>query len=42
MNLVYGSSSSSYMDCKVFLGDECFNFRRSGEFWGFLFLVTEF
>ena len=30
MNLVYGSSSSSYMDCKVFFGDECFNFRQSG------------
>ena len=30
MNLVYGSSSSSYMDCKVFFGDECFGFRRSG------------
>ena len=30
MNLVYGSSSSSYMDCLVFFGDECFNFRRSG------------
>ena len=30
MNLDYGSSSSSYMDCKVFFGDECFSFRRSG------------
>ena len=30
MNLVYGSSSSSYMDCMVFFGDECFNFRQSG------------
>ena len=30
MNLVYGSSSSSYMDCKVFFGDECFSFRWSG------------
>ena len=30
MNLVYGSSSSSYMDCLVFFGDECFNFRRYG------------
>ena len=30
MNLVYGSSSSSYMDCKVFFGDECFSFHRSG------------
>ena len=30
MNLVYGSSSSSYMDWKVFFGDECFSFRRSG------------
>ena len=30
MNLVYGSSSSSYMDCKVFFGDECFHFRLSG------------
>ena len=28
MNLVYGSSS--YMDCRVFFGDECFNFCRSG------------
>ena len=27
MNLVYGSSSSSYMDCIVFFGDECFIFR---------------
>ena len=30
MNLVYGSSSSSYMDCKVFFGVECFHFRQSG------------
>ena len=30
MNLVYGSSSSSYMDCMVFFGDECFIFCRSG------------
>ena len=30
MNLVYGSSSSSYMDCQVFFGVECFQFRRSG------------
>ena len=30
MNFVYGSSSSSYMDCKVFFGDECVSFRRSG------------
>ena len=30
MNLVYGSSSSSYIDCMVFYGDECFIFRRSG------------
>ena len=30
MNLVYGSSSSSSMDCKVFFGDECLHFRRSG------------
>ena len=30
MDLVYGSSPSSYMDCKVFFGDECFHFRRSG------------
>ena len=30
MNLVYGSSSSSYMDCMVFFGDERFIFRRSG------------
>ena len=25
MYLVYGSSSSSYMDCMVFFGDECKN-----------------
>ena len=30
MNLVYGSSSSSYVDCMVFFSDECFIFRRSG------------
>ena len=30
MDLVYGSSSSSYMDCKVIFGDECFHIRRSG------------
>ena len=30
MNLVYGSSSSSYMDCMVFFGDACFIFCRSG------------
>ena len=30
MNLVYCSFSSSYMDCMVFFGDECFIFRRSG------------
>ena len=24
MNLVYGSSSSSYMDCRVVFGVECF------------------
>ena len=30
MNLVYGSSSSSYMDCMVLFGDECFIFRQSG------------
>ena len=30
MNLVYGSSSSPYMDCMVFFGDECFIFRQSG------------
>ena len=30
MNLVYGSSSSSYVDCMVFFGDECFIFQRSG------------
>ena len=29
VNLVYGSSSSSYMDCLVFFGDECFIFCRS-------------
>ena len=30
MYLVYGSSSSSYMDCMVFFGDECCISRRSG------------
>ena len=30
MNLVYGSSSSSYMDCMVFFGDECFFFAGLG------------
>ena len=30
MNLVYGSSSSSYMDCMVFSGGECGISRRSG------------
>ena len=30
IDLVYGSSPSSYMDCKVFFGEECFHFRRSG------------
>ena len=30
MNLVYGSSSSSYMDRMVFFGDESFIFRLSG------------
>ena len=30
MDLVYGSSPSSYMDCKVIFGDECFYIRRSG------------
>ena len=30
LNLVYGSSSSSYMDCMGFFGDECFIFLRSG------------
>ena len=30
MNLVYGSSSSSYMDCLVFFGGECCVSRRSG------------
>ena len=30
MYLVYGSSSSSYMDCMVFFGDECYISRRSG------------
>ena len=29
-DLVYGSSSSSYMDCMVFFGDECYISRRSG------------
>ena len=28
MDLVYGSSPSSYMDCKVIFGDECFHIRR--------------
>ena len=30
MDLVYGSSPSSYMDCKVIFGDECFHIRQSG------------
>ena len=30
MDLVYGSSPSSYMDCKVNFGDECFHIHRSG------------
>ena len=30
MNLLYGSSSSSYMDCMVFFGGECYISRRSG------------
>ena len=30
MDLVYGSSPSSYVDCKVIFGDECFHFRQSG------------
>ena len=30
MNLVYGSSSSSYMDCMVFFGDERFFFTGLG------------
>ena len=30
MNLVYGSSSSSYVDCMFFFGNECFIFRWSG------------
>ena len=30
MNLVYGSSSSSYMDCMVFFGDEGFFFAGLG------------
>ena len=30
MSLVCGSSSSSYMDCTVFFGDECLSFRQSG------------
>ena len=29
MNLIYGSSSSSYMDCMVFFGEECCISRRS-------------
>ena len=30
MDLVYGSSPSSYMDCKVIFGDECFHIHQSG------------
>ena len=30
MDLVCCSSPSSYMDCKVIFGDECFNIRQSG------------
>ena len=30
MDFVYGSSPSSYMDCKVIFGDECFHIRWSG------------
>ena len=30
MNLVYGSSSSSYLDCMVFFGDMSFFFHRPG------------
>ena len=30
MDLVYGSSPSFYMGCKVLFGDECFHIRRSG------------
>ena len=30
MNLVYSSSSSSYMDCMVFFGDGCFLFANLG------------
>ena len=30
MDLVYGSSPYSYMDCKVIFGDECCHIRRSG------------
>ena len=30
MDLVYGSSPSSYIDCKVLCGDECFHICRSG------------
>ena len=30
MNLVYGSSSSSYVDCQVFFGVEFFQFYQSG------------
>ena len=29
MDLVYGSSPSSYVDCEVIFGDECFHIRRS-------------
>ena len=30
MDLVYGSSPSSYMDCKVIFGDECSIFAGLG------------
>ena len=30
MDLVYGSSPSSYVDCKVIFGDECLHIRWSG------------
>ena len=30
MNLVYGSSSSSYMDCEVYFDYECYRFAGLG------------
>ena len=50
LNLVYGSSSSSYVDCVVFFGDECLLFdglgfvypcaRWTPHLWKFLLLFT--